>query len=65
MRTGFGEARDYTLEETGQFFGVTRERARQLESGAYKKMMKKPIAHRLIPFLEDLESLCEISIPVD
>jgi len=38
MRFGIGEKTDYTLEETGKVFGVTRERIRQIEESALKKL---------------------------
>jgi RNA polymerase primary sigma factor len=41
MRCGFGEDHPLTLEETGQVFGVTRERVRQIESTAFRKLRAK------------------------
>ena len=38
MRFGIGEERDYTLEEVGQHFGVTRERTRQIEGQALRRL---------------------------
>ncbi len=38
MRFGIRENSDYTLEETGKVFGVTRERIRQIEATALKKL---------------------------
>lgn len=38
MRFGIGERSDYTLEEVGQRFGVTRERIRQIEAKALRKL---------------------------
>jgi len=38
MRFGIGERAEHTLEETGKIFGVTRERIRQIESAALKKL---------------------------
>ncbi|TLN13111.1 sigma-70 family RNA polymerase sigma factor, partial [bacterium] len=40
MRYGFGEAEEMTLEEIGCIHGVTRERIRQIEKGAIKKLKK-------------------------
>ncbi len=40
MRFGIGETEDYTLEEIGKDFGVTRERIRQIEARAVLKMKK-------------------------
>jgi RNA polymerase primary sigma factor len=38
MRFGIGEKAQYTLEETGKVFGVTRERIRQIEELALAKL---------------------------
>ncbi|MBI2351539.1 MAG: sigma-70 family RNA polymerase sigma factor [Deltaproteobacteria bacterium] len=38
MRFGIREKTDYTLEETGKIFGVTRERIRQIEATALRKL---------------------------
>jgi RNA polymerase primary sigma factor len=38
MRFGIGEKTEHTLEETGKVFGVTRERIRQIEESALKKL---------------------------
>jgi len=38
MRYGMGEEQDHTLEEVGKKFGVTRERIRQIEKKALKKL---------------------------
>jgi RNA polymerase primary sigma factor len=38
MRFGIGEKTDYTLEEVGQKFAVTRERIRQIEAKALRKL---------------------------
>ena len=38
MRFGIREKSDYTLEETGKVFGITRERVRQIEAAALRKL---------------------------
>ena len=38
MRFGIKEKSEYTLEETGEFFGITRERIRQVEAIALRKL---------------------------
>ena len=40
MRFGIGEKAEYTLEETGHVFGLTRERIRQLEASALQKLRR-------------------------
>ncbi len=52
MRFGLGEKYDHTLEEVGQFFDVTRERVRQIESKALKKLKHPVRAKRLRCFFE-------------
>lgn len=41
MRFGIGEKDEYTLEEVGEHFGVTRERIRQIESKALRRMRRR------------------------
>lgn len=52
MRFGLGEKYDHTLEEVGQFFDVTRERARQIEAKALKKLKHPVRARSLRCFVE-------------
>lgn len=50
MRFGLRDGNEHTLEEVGQEFQVTRERIRQIEAKALRKLKKK--AKRLITFLD-------------
>ncbi len=52
MRFGIGERCDHTLEEVGQVFDVTRERIRQIEAKAIKKLKHPSRSKRLRCFVE-------------
>ena len=51
-RFGIGEAADHTLEEVGQEFDVTRERIRQIEAKALRKLRHPSRSKRLKSFAE-------------
>jgi RNA polymerase primary sigma factor len=53
MRFGLGERQDHTLEEVGQVFEVTRERIRQIEAKALKKL-RHPMRAKLLRSFVDL-----------
>ncbi len=52
MRFGIGEKSDHTLEEVGQKFTVTRERIRQIEAKALRKLRHPSRSKRLKTFVE-------------
>jgi RNA polymerase primary sigma factor len=52
LRFGIGERTDFTLEEVGVRFAVTRERIRQIESKALRKLRHPIRARRLRGFLD-------------
>ena len=52
MRFGIGELSDHTLEEVGQDFDVTRERIRQIEAKALRKLRHPSRSTRLRSFLD-------------
>lgn len=52
MRFGIGERTDHTLEEVGQSFDVTRERIRQIEAKALRKLRHPCRSKKLKAFIE-------------
>jgi RNA polymerase primary sigma factor len=56
MRFGLTDGSEHTLEEVGQHFAVTRERIRQIEAKALRKLRHPSRSHRLKSFLENAPS---------
>ena len=51
-RFGLEDGRSYTLEEVGKRFGVTRERIRQIEAKALRKLRHPSRSKKLRDFLD-------------
>jgi len=56
LRYGLGDGYSYTLEETGRIFKVTRERIRQIESKALRKLQHSTRADHLKGFVDSVYS---------
>ena len=55
LRYGLGDGYTYTLEEVGRIFKVTRERVRQIEAKAVRKLQHPVRSKQLQGYLEELE----------
>lgn len=63
LRYGLGDGYSYTLEETGRIFKVTRERIRQIESKALRKLQHNTRAEHLKGFVESLFNGEDVEAP--
>jgi RNA polymerase primary sigma factor len=54
LRYGLGDGYSYTLEEVGRIFKVTRERVRQIEAKAVRKLQHPVRSRQLEGFVETL-----------
>jgi RNA polymerase primary sigma factor len=52
MRFGIGEKHEHTLDEVGQYFELTRERIRQIEDKALRKLKHSSRADKLKSFID-------------
>ena len=57
LRYGLADGYAYTLEEVGKIFSVTRERVRQIESKAVRKLQQPSRCKILVGFLDGAVSL--------
>ena len=57
LRYGLGDGYTYTLEEVGRIFKVTRERVRQIEAKAVRKLQHPVRSGQLAGFLQEAAGL--------
>jgi RNA polymerase primary sigma factor len=64
LRYGIGDGYTYTLEEVGRIFKVTRERVRQVEAKAIRKLQHPVRSRKLAPFIDgSAEELVPLPMP--
>jgi RNA polymerase primary sigma factor len=63
LRYGLADGYTYTLEEVGRIFQVTRERVRQIESKAVRKLQQPYRAKSLVSFLDGAEVMASDATP--
>ena len=57
LRYGLADGYSYTLEEVGKIFSVTRERVRQIESKAVRKLQQPYRSRSLASFVDGMDQL--------
>ena len=62
LRYGLADGYSYTLEEVGKIFSVTRERVRQIESKAVRKLQQPYRSRSLASFLDGAEHLYDTPV---
>jgi RNA polymerase primary sigma factor len=65
LRYGIGDGYTYTLEEVGRIFRVTRERVRQIEAKAVRKLRHPVRARQLASFLDGVAVPDDADLDVD
>ena len=65
LRYGLGDGYSYTLEETGRIFKVTRERIRQIESKALRKLQHSTRADHLKGFVDAMYPNSADAVPAE
>ena len=65
LRYGLTDGYAYTLEEVGKIFSVTRERVRQIETKAVRKLQQPYRSKSLASFIEGMEVNLETGAPVE
>ncbi|MBX3425027.1 MAG: sigma-70 family RNA polymerase sigma factor [Pirellulales bacterium] len=63
LRYGLADGYTYTLEEVGKIFSVTRERVRQIESKAVRKLQSPYRSRALVGFLDGAEEILPADVP--
>jgi RNA polymerase primary sigma factor len=65
LRYGIGDGYTYTLEEVGRIFRVTRERVRQIEAKAVRKLRHPVRARQLASFLDGVAVPEDLDAPIE
>ena len=65
LRYGIGDGYTYTLEEVGKIFKVTRERVRQIEAKAIRKLQHPVRSRKLEGFLDNVTASALLGLEDD